>query len=70
MSHDGKAQVDSLKKLGIATSRIMAHMAGQSGGYRMLRYTRTEKDRLGSLLWADEQMMADYQLFGDVFAFD
>ncbi|RYR19407.1 hypothetical protein Ahy_B03g064173 [Arachis hypogaea] len=34
------------------------------------KYTKTADDRLGSLLWADGQMMADYQLFGDVLAFD
>ncbi|KAL4344998.1 hypothetical protein AHAS_Ahas11G0234400 [Arachis hypogaea] len=91
----------------------MAYMAGQSGGYSMLRftkrdlynyvhgqrlarisdgdaaatigylegkanadmmtsarYTRTPDNRLGSLFWADGEMMADYQLFGDVLAFD
>ncbi|XP_016164456.1 putative protein FAR1-RELATED SEQUENCE 10 [Arachis ipaensis] len=31
MSESDKAQVDSLKKFGIATSKIMAYMAGQSG---------------------------------------
>ncbi|RYR09985.1 hypothetical protein Ahy_B05g078429 isoform E [Arachis hypogaea] len=34
------------------------------------RYTKTTGDQLGSLFWADGQMMADYQLFGDVLAFD
>ncbi|KAL4315285.1 hypothetical protein AHAS_Ahas15G0169800 [Arachis hypogaea] len=34
------------------------------------RYTKTLEDRLGSLFWADGQMMADYKLFGDVLAFD
>ncbi|KAL4371513.1 hypothetical protein AHAS_Ahas06G0173300 [Arachis hypogaea] len=42
MGHIGKAQVDSLKKLGIATSRIMAHMASQSGGYRMIRFIKKD----------------------------
>ncbi|RYR13297.1 hypothetical protein Ahy_B04g070369 isoform B [Arachis hypogaea] len=113
LSDSDKAQVDSLKKFGIATSKIMAYMAGQSGGYGMLwftkrdlynyvhsqriaqinngdaaaaisylegkanadmmtvaRYTKTTENQLGSLFWADGQMMADYQLFGDVLAFD
>ncbi|XP_016168297.1 protein FAR1-RELATED SEQUENCE 5-like [Arachis ipaensis] len=91
----------------------MAYMAGHSGGYGMLRftkqdlynyvhgqkltricdgdaaatigyfegkanadmltsacYTRTPDNRLGSLFWADGEMMANYQLFGDVLAFD
>ncbi|RYQ99414.1 hypothetical protein Ahy_B07g087357 isoform E [Arachis hypogaea] len=91
----------------------MAYMAGQSGGYGMLqftkrdlynyvhiqrlsqindgdaaatisylegkanadimsvaRYTKPLEGRLGSLFWADGQMMADYKLFGDVVAFD
>ncbi|XP_072082732.1 protein FAR1-RELATED SEQUENCE 5-like [Arachis hypogaea] len=34
------------------------------------RYTKTTGDQLGSLFWADGQMMADYQLFGNVLAFD
>ncbi|KAL4274153.1 hypothetical protein AHAS_AhasUnG0021300 [Arachis hypogaea] len=34
------------------------------------RYTRTPDNRLGSLFWADGEMMMDYQLFGDVLAFD
>ncbi|KAL4375239.1 hypothetical protein AHAS_Ahas05G0261900 [Arachis hypogaea] len=34
------------------------------------RYTRTSDNRLGSLFWADCEMMSDYQLFGDVLAFD
>ncbi|XP_025625575.1 protein FAR1-RELATED SEQUENCE 5-like [Arachis hypogaea] len=113
LSDGDKAQVDSLKKFGIATSKIMAYMAGQSGGYGMLRftkrdlynyvhsqriaqiingdaaaaisylegkantdmmtvarYTKTAENQLGSLFWADGQMMADYQLFGNVLAFD
>ncbi|RYQ99407.1 protein FAR1-RELATED SEQUENCE 5-like [Arachis ipaensis] len=113
LSESNKAQVDSLKKFGIATLKIMAYMAGQSGGYGMLqftkrdlynyvhiqrlsqindgdaaatisylegkanadimsvaRYTKPLEGRLGSLFWADGQMMADYKLFGDVVAFD
>ncbi|RYQ84003.1 hypothetical protein Ahy_B10g102895 isoform C [Arachis hypogaea] len=113
MSEGNRAQVDSFKQFGIATSKIMAYMAGQYGGYGMLRftkrdlynyvhgqritricdgdaaatigyfegkanadimtaarYTRTPDNRLGSLFWADGEMMADYQLFGDVLAFD
>ncbi|KAL4345253.1 protein FAR1-RELATED SEQUENCE 5-like [Arachis ipaensis] len=34
------------------------------------RYTRTADNRLGSLFWVDGEMMSDYQLFGDVLAFD
>ncbi|RYQ79722.1 hypothetical protein Ahy_Scaffold1g106590 isoform K [Arachis hypogaea] len=113
MSNGDKAQVDSMKQFGIPTAKIMAYMAGQSGGYGMLRftkrdlynyihgqrlarisdgdavatisylegkanadmttvarYTRTADDRLGSLFWVDGEMMSDYQLFGDVMAFD
>ncbi|KAL4293429.1 protein FAR1-RELATED SEQUENCE 5-like [Arachis ipaensis] len=113
LSESDKAKVDSLKKFGIATSKIMTYMARQSGGYGMLRftkrdlynyvdsqriaqindrdaaatisylegkanadmmtvarYTKTVEDRLGSLFWVDRQMMEDYQLFGDVVAFD
>ncbi|XP_057730738.1 protein FAR1-RELATED SEQUENCE 5-like [Arachis stenosperma] len=113
MSDGDKAQVDSMKQFGIPTAKIMAYMAGQSGGYGMLRftkrdlynyihgqrlarisdgdaaatisylegkanadmttvahYTRTADDRLGSLFWVDGEMMTDYQLFGDVMAFD
>ncbi|XP_025692559.1 protein FAR1-RELATED SEQUENCE 5-like [Arachis hypogaea] len=36
----------------------------------VLRYTRTADNRLGSLFWVDGEMMSDYQLFGDVLAFD
>nr|XP_025625173.1 protein FAR1-RELATED SEQUENCE 5-like [Arachis hypogaea] len=86
MSEDDKAQVDSFKQFRIATSKIMAYMAGQSGGYAAIIsylegkanadmmtsacYTRTPDNRLGSLFWVDGEMMADYQQFGDVFAFD
>ncbi|XP_052110239.1 protein FAR1-RELATED SEQUENCE 5-like [Arachis duranensis] len=86
MSEGDKAQVDSFKQFGIPTSKIMAYMAGQSGGYTATigylegkanvdmmtsaRYTQTSDNRLGSLFWADGEMMADYQLFGDVLAFD
>ncbi|XP_057746418.1 protein FAR1-RELATED SEQUENCE 5-like [Arachis stenosperma] len=112
-SNCDKAQVDSMKKFGIPTSKIIAYMTGQSGGYRMLRftkrdlynyvhgqrlarindgdaaatisylegkvnadmttvarYTRTANNRLGSLFWVDGEIMWDYQLFGDVMAFD
>ncbi|KAL4287823.1 hypothetical protein AHAS_Ahas19G0224700 [Arachis hypogaea] len=62
----------------------MAYMAGQSGGsnYQLLggqgecgrddsRMLHTERrNRLGSLFWADGEMMSDYQVFGDVLAFD
>ncbi|XP_016199973.1 protein FAR1-RELATED SEQUENCE 5-like [Arachis ipaensis] len=113
MSDGDKAQVESLKQFGIPTSKIMAYMAGQSGGYGMLRftkqdlynyvhgqwvaricdgdvaatisylegkanadmitaarYTRTADNHLASLFWADGEMMSDYQLFGDVLAFN
>ncbi|RYR74180.1 hypothetical protein Ahy_A02g008812 [Arachis hypogaea] len=113
MSEGDKAQVDSFKQFGIATLKIMAYMAGQSGGYGMLRftkrdlynyvhgqrvvricdgdaaatisylegkanadmmtvahYTRTADNRLGSLFWADGEMMSDYQVFGNVLSFD
>ncbi|XP_016173832.1 uncharacterized protein LOC107616384 [Arachis ipaensis] len=42
LSESDKAQVDSLKKFGIATSKIMAYMAGQSGGYGMLQFTKRD----------------------------
>ncbi|XP_057746635.1 uncharacterized protein LOC130965893 [Arachis stenosperma] len=42
LSESDKAQVDSLKKFEIVTSKIMAYMAGQSGGYRMLRFTKRD----------------------------
>ncbi|RYR62332.1 hypothetical protein Ahy_A04g019824 [Arachis hypogaea] len=42
MSEGDKAQVDSLKQFGIATSKIMAYMAEQSGGYGMLRFTKRD----------------------------
>ncbi|RYQ99412.1 hypothetical protein Ahy_B07g087357 isoform B [Arachis hypogaea] len=83
LSESNKAQVDSLKKFGIATLKIMAYMAGQSGAtisylegkanadiMSVARYTKPLEGRLGSLFWADGQMMADYKLFGDVVAFD
>ncbi|KAL4358013.1 hypothetical protein AHAS_Ahas09G0244200 [Arachis hypogaea] len=113
MSDGDKAQVDSFKQFGIPTSKIMAYMAGQSGGYGMLRftkrdlynyvhgqrvaricdsdvavtvsylegkanadmrtvarYTRTSDNRLGSLIWADGEMMMDYRLFGNMLAFE
>ncbi|XP_015953536.1 protein FAR1-RELATED SEQUENCE 5-like [Arachis duranensis] len=113
MSIGDKAQIDSMKKFGIPTSKIMTYVAGQSGGYEMLRftkcdlynyvhgqrlarsndghaaatisylegkanadmttfgrYTRTADNRLGSLFWVEGEMMSDYQLFGDVMAFD
>ncbi|XP_025675870.1 protein FAR1-RELATED SEQUENCE 5-like [Arachis hypogaea] len=94
MSDGDKAQVDSFKQFGIAIAKIMAYMAGQSGGVEQIcdgdvattisylegktnadmitvaRYTRTEDNRLGSLFWVDGEMMSDYQVFGDVLAFD
>ncbi|XP_025636363.1 protein FAR1-RELATED SEQUENCE 5-like [Arachis hypogaea] len=113
MSNGDKAQVDSMKQFGIPISKIMAYMAGQSGGYGMLqftkrdlynyvhgqrlaqisdgdaaatvsylegkanadmttvaRYTQTADNQLGCLFWVDGEMMSDYQLFGDVLAFD
>ncbi|KAL4285754.1 protein FAR1-RELATED SEQUENCE 5-like [Arachis ipaensis] len=36
----------------------------------MARYSSTPEDRLGNLFWADGMSKADYQLFGDVLAFD
>ncbi|KAL4355896.1 hypothetical protein AHAS_Ahas09G0032500 [Arachis hypogaea] len=42
LSESDKAQVDSLKKFGIATSKIMAYMIGQSEGYGMLRFTKRD----------------------------
>ncbi|RYR21876.1 hypothetical protein Ahy_B03g067179 isoform B [Arachis hypogaea] len=45
MSDDNKAQVDSFKQFGSSTSKIMAYMAGQSGGYGMLRFTKREELR-------------------------
>ncbi|RYR31866.1 hypothetical protein Ahy_B01g056801 [Arachis hypogaea] len=42
MSEGDKAQVDSFKQFGIPTSKIMAYMAGQSGGYSMLRFTKRD----------------------------
>ncbi|XP_020978059.1 protein FAR1-RELATED SEQUENCE 5-like [Arachis ipaensis] len=113
MSDGDKAQVNSMKQFGIPTSKIMAYMAGQSGGYNMLRftkrdlynyvdsqrrarildgdaaatisylegkenadlmsvarYTTTVDNRLGNLFWVDGFMKSDYELFGDVVAFD
>ncbi|KAL4390187.1 hypothetical protein AHAS_Ahas03G0120000 [Arachis hypogaea] len=40
LSESDKAQVDYLKKFGIATSKILAYMIGQSGGYGMLWFTK------------------------------
>ncbi|KAL4328724.1 hypothetical protein AHAS_Ahas13G0228700 [Arachis hypogaea] len=34
------------------------------------RYTWTKDNRLGILFWVDDEMMSDYQVFGDVLAFD
>ncbi|KAL4329925.1 hypothetical protein AHAS_Ahas13G0348800 [Arachis hypogaea] len=50
----------------------ISYLEGKVNADMMLvaKYTKTADDRLGSLLWADGQMMADYQLFGDVLAFD
>ncbi|QHN92439.1 Protein FAR1-RELATED SEQUENCE [Arachis hypogaea] len=42
MSNGDKAQFDSMKKFGIPTSKIMTYMAGQSGGYGMLRFTKRD----------------------------
>ncbi|RYR31869.1 hypothetical protein Ahy_B01g056804 [Arachis hypogaea] len=42
ISEGDKAQVDSFKQFGIPTSKIMAYMAGQSGGYSMLRFTKRD----------------------------
>ncbi|XP_016165101.1 protein FAR1-RELATED SEQUENCE 5-like [Arachis ipaensis] len=42
MSDSDKAQVDSFKQFGIATLKIMAYMAGQSGRYGMLRFTKRD----------------------------
>ncbi|RYR48492.1 hypothetical protein Ahy_A07g034513 [Arachis hypogaea] len=113
MSDGDKAQVNSMKQFGIPTSKIMAYMAGQSGGYSMLRftkrdlynyvhnqrrarildgdaaatisylegkanadlmsvarYTTTADNRLGNLFWVDGIMKSDYELFGDVLAFN
>ncbi|XP_025685216.1 protein FAR-RED IMPAIRED RESPONSE 1-like [Arachis hypogaea] len=36
----------------------------------MARYSSTPEDRLGNLFWADGMSRANYQLFGDVLAFD
>ncbi|XP_052110358.1 protein FAR1-RELATED SEQUENCE 5-like [Arachis duranensis] len=40
MRNSDKAQVDSMKQFGIPTFKIMAYMAGQSGRYGMLRFTK------------------------------
>ncbi|XP_015953802.1 protein FAR1-RELATED SEQUENCE 5-like [Arachis duranensis] len=42
MSDGDKTQVDSLKQFGIATSKMMAYMAGQSCGYGMLQFTKQD----------------------------
>ncbi|XP_016164648.1 protein FAR1-RELATED SEQUENCE 5-like [Arachis ipaensis] len=83
MSDGDKAQVDSMKQFRIATSKIMAFMAGQSATtisylegeanadlMTVARYTRMADDQLGSLFWAKGAIMADYQLFDDVLDFD
>ncbi|XP_015931576.1 protein FAR1-RELATED SEQUENCE 5-like [Arachis duranensis] len=50
----------------------ISYLEGKTNANMMTvaRYTKTMEDQLGSLLWADEQMTADYKLFGDVLAFD
>ncbi|RYR13809.1 hypothetical protein Ahy_B04g070602 isoform B [Arachis hypogaea] len=113
MSNRDKAQMNSMKQFEIPTSKIMAYMAGQLGGYSMLRftkrdlynyvhsqqrarildrdaattisylegkanadlmsvtrYTTTADNRLGNLFWVDSIMKSNYELFGDVLAFD
>ncbi|XP_057734697.1 protein FAR1-RELATED SEQUENCE 5-like [Arachis stenosperma] len=94
MRNNDKAQVDSMKQFGIPTFKIMANMAGQSGGAARIsdgdaaatisylegkadadlrtvaHYKRNAENRLGSLFWADGEMVSDYHLFGDVVAFD
>ncbi|KAL4390698.1 hypothetical protein AHAS_Ahas03G0171100 [Arachis hypogaea] len=42
LSESDKAQVDSLKKFGIVTLKIMDYMAGQSEGYRLLQFTKRD----------------------------
>ncbi|RYR67683.1 hypothetical protein Ahy_A03g014069 [Arachis hypogaea] len=42
MSDGDKAQVNSMKQFKIPTPKIMAYMAGQSGGYNMLRFTKRD----------------------------
>ncbi|KAL4330407.1 hypothetical protein AHAS_Ahas13G0397000 [Arachis hypogaea] len=50
----------------------ISYLEGKANANMMMvaKYTKTAEDRLGSLFWADGQMIADYQLFGDVLAFD
>ncbi|RYR13807.1 hypothetical protein Ahy_B04g070602 isoform K [Arachis hypogaea] len=42
MSNRDKAQMNSMKQFEIPTSKIMAYMAGQLGGYSMLRFTKRD----------------------------
>ncbi|RYR38890.1 hypothetical protein Ahy_A09g044188 [Arachis hypogaea] len=67
MSEGDKAQVDSFKQFGIPTSKIMAYMAGQSGGYSMLQFTKRDLYNYvhGQWLARDERII--YTLFGIVF---
>ncbi|KAL4357267.1 hypothetical protein AHAS_Ahas09G0169600 [Arachis hypogaea] len=60
MSDGDKAQVDSFKQFGIATSKIMAYIDGQSGGYGMLRFTKRDL----------YNYVHGQRVFGDVLAFD
>ncbi|RYR07428.1 hypothetical protein Ahy_B05g074778 [Arachis hypogaea] len=54
------------------TAAMISYLEGKANADMMMvaRYTKTVDDRLGSLFWADGQMMVDYKLFGDVLAFD
>ncbi|QHN77367.1 Protein FAR1-RELATED SEQUENCE [Arachis hypogaea] len=42
MSDCDKSQVDSMKQFGITTSKVMAYIAGKSGSYGMLKFTKRD----------------------------
>ncbi|RYR39183.1 hypothetical protein Ahy_A09g044656 [Arachis hypogaea] len=60
----------------IATSKIMAYMAGKSGGYGMLQFTKrdlynyVQGQRVARKCDGDAAVTINYQLFGNVLAFD
>ncbi|XP_057730101.1 protein FAR1-RELATED SEQUENCE 5-like [Arachis stenosperma] len=70
MSDGDKAQVARICNGDAATTISYLEEKANADMRTVAQYTQTPDNRLGSLIWADDEMILDYQLFGDVLAFD
>ncbi|XP_016192517.1 protein FAR1-RELATED SEQUENCE 5-like [Arachis ipaensis] len=67
-----KAQLNSMRKIGIIIPKIYESFAAQVGGFNMVSFTKQDRPskQLCDLFWSDGASQEDYRIFGDVLAFD